>query len=102
MGEEQAIGHIINLGNDEEVSVLDSARLIVDVINRETDLKRELKINFVPFSTIFGQYKDIMRRLPDLSKARLLLDYEPRYRLREAVKTTVQVKYQELREGGQI
>lgn len=102
IGREQAIGHIINLGNDEEVSVLDSARLIVDVINKETDLKRELKINFVPFSTIFGQYKDIMRRLPDLSKARLLLDYEPRYCLHEAVKTTVQVKYQELRERGQI
>jgi len=99
---EQAIGQIINLGNDEEMSVLDSARLIVDVINEETDLKRELKINYVPFSAIFGQYKDIMRRLPELSKARRLLDYTPHYRLREAVRTTVQIKYNELRERGQI
>lgn len=102
MEREQAIGQIINLGNDEEMSVLDSARLIEDVINRETDLKRELKINYIPFSAVFGQYKDIMRRLPDLSKARWLLDYEPRYRLREAIKTTVQIKYDELRSRGQI
>jgi len=99
---EEAVGQIINLGNDEEMSVLDSARLIVDVINEETDLKRELKINFIPFSAVFGQYKDIMRRLPDLSKAKRLLNYEPRFRLREAVRTTVQIKYQELMEKGAI
>jgi UDP-glucose 4-epimerase len=102
MDREEAIGQIINLGNDEEMSVLDSAHLIVEVINKETDLQRELKIEFVPFSSIFGEYKDIMRRLPELSKARLLLGYEPRYRLREAVRTTVQIKYQELRAIGLI
>jgi len=99
---DEAIGHIINLGNDEELSVLDSARLIVDVVNEETGLNRKLKIKYIPFSEIFGQYKDIMRRLPDLTKARRLLDYEPRYQLREAVKTTVNIKYNELKGKGVI
>jgi UDP-glucose 4-epimerase len=82
--------------------VLDSAKLIADVINEETGLNRELKIKYIPFSDIFGQYKDIMRRLPDLTKARRLLDYEPRYQLREAVKTTVNIKYNELKGKGLI
>jgi UDP-glucose 4-epimerase len=99
---DEAVGHIINLGNDEELSVLDSAKLIADVINEETGLNRELKIKYIPFSDIFGQYKDIMRRLPDLTKARRLLDYEPRYQLREAVKTTVNIKYNELKGKGLI
>lgn len=99
---DEAVGHIINLGNDEEMSVLDSARLIVDVINQETGLKREMKVKYIPFSDIFGQYKDIMRRLPDLTKAKLLLDYEPQYRLYDAVKTTVQIKYTELKNRGII
>lgn len=99
---EEAVGHIINLGNDEEISVLDSARLILDVINKETGLQRELQINYIPFSAIFGQYKDIMRRLPDLSKARKLLGYKPQYRLHDAVRNTVQIKYQELKNRGLI
>ncbi|MGC9324813.1 MAG: NAD-dependent epimerase/dehydratase family protein [Desulfomonilia bacterium] len=102
MDREEAIGHIINLGNDEEVSVLDSARLILDVVREETGLERELILNYIPFSAIYGQYKDIMRRFPDLSKAKRLLNYEPRYRLREAVRTTVQIKYQELQAKGLI
>lgn len=102
MDREEAVGQIINLGNDEEMSVIDSARLITEVINEETGLERELKIEFVPFSDIFGQYRDIMRRLPELTKARRLLDYEPRYRLREAVRTTVQIKYEELKAKGLI
>ncbi|MEW6077962.1 MAG: NAD-dependent epimerase/dehydratase family protein [Thermodesulfobacteriota bacterium] len=102
IGREQAVGHIINLGNDEEMSVLDSARMIAEVVNEETGLHREMKIIYVPFAEIFGQYKDIMRRLPELTKARRLLDYEPRYRLREAVKNTVRIKFQQLKTQGAI
>jgi nucleoside-diphosphate-sugar epimerase len=72
------------------------------VINEETGLNRELKVKYIPFSDIFGQYKDIMRRLPDLTKAKRLLDFEPRYRLREAIRKTVQVKYEELKGKGSI
>ena len=60
-----AVGEIINLGCDEEMSVLDTARFIHQLARTPW----KLKLKFVPFADIFGQYKDILRRIPDLSKA---------------------------------
>ena len=82
---EKAVGEIINIGNDEELSVIDTARLI----HRIAKTGRPLKIKYVPFKDVFGKYKDIQRRLPDLSKARRLLGFKPKVRLREAVELTL-------------
>lgn len=85
MESDTANGEIINIGNDEEMSVIDSARLIHEV----AATGKELKINYIPFNEIFGQYKDIMRRVPDLSKAKRILGYEPKVNMREAIKITI-------------
>ena len=46
-------------------------------------LGKPLKLKFVSTETIFGRYKDIKRRRPDLSKAKLLLGYKPELALEE-------------------
>jgi UDP-glucose 4-epimerase len=85
MEREEAVGEIINIGNDEELSVIDTARLI----HRVANTGRPLRIRYVPFKEVFGLYKDIQRRLPDLSKARRLLGFKPRISLRKAVEMTI-------------
>ena len=82
---ENAIGEIINIGNDEELSVIDTAKLI----HKFANTGKELKIKFVPMSDVFGKYKDIMRRIPDLQKAKRILGYAPKVKLEEAVKLTI-------------
>lgn len=89
---EKAIGEIINLGNNEELSVLDSAKLIHSLANTG----RELKLKFVPMSEIFGNYKDIMRRVPDLSKAKRILGYEPKVSMKQAILETLTEAKKEL------
>jgi UDP-glucose 4-epimerase len=76
---ERAVGHIINIGNEEEISVLDSAY----ILHRLCNTGREIKIKFIPFEELFGNYKDIMRRKPDLKKARNILGYEPKINFEE-------------------
>ena len=85
MENDKAVGEIINLGNDEELSVIDTARLI----HRVANTGKELKVKFVPMNEVFGKYKDIMRRIPDLTKARTILGYEPKVRLEEAIRLTI-------------
>lgn len=82
---ENAVGEIINIGNDEELSVIDTAKLI----HKFANTGKELKIKFVPMSDVFGKYKDIMRRIPDLQKAKRILGYAPKVKLEEAVKLTI-------------
>jgi UDP-glucose 4-epimerase len=82
---EAAIGEIINIGNDEELSIIDTADLIYEIANTGN----AKKITFVPMSEVFGKYKDIMRRIPDLSKAKRILGYEPKVKLADAIKETI-------------
>lgn len=72
MGNDKAIGELINIGDDQEISVLDSAK----IIHRLSGSGNPLKLNFISTETIFGTYKDIMRRKPDLGKAGRLLGYK--------------------------
>lgn len=84
---EKAIGEIINIGNDEEMSVLDSAKLIHELAKTG----KPLQIDYIPMKEIFGTYKDIMVRKPDLSKALQILHYKPKTSLRSAIEQTLQV-----------
>ncbi|MBI4620236.1 MAG: GDP-mannose 4,6-dehydratase [Desulfobacterales bacterium] len=86
MKKEEAIGKIVNIGNDEELSVIDSAYLIHEIAHTG----KELKIKFLPMEEIFGKYKDIMKRKPDLTKAKKMLGYEPKVSLREAIQITIE------------
>jgi UDP-glucose 4-epimerase len=85
MESERAIGEVINIGNDEEMSVLDSAYLIHKIANTG----KKLKLRFVPMEEIFGKYKDIMRRVPDLTKAKEILGYSPKFTMSEAISITI-------------
>lgn len=85
MENEAAVGEIINIGNDEELSVLDTAHLI----HRLANTGKDLKIKYVPMQEVFGKYKDIMRRIPDLSKAKRILGYSPKVSLELAIEKTI-------------
>ena len=49
----------------------------------------QLKLRFVPMHEVFGRYKDIVRRVPDLGKAEALLGYKPRHTMEEAIRKTL-------------
>ena len=85
MENEDAVGEVINLGNDEEMSVIDTAFLIHKIATTGKDLK----LKYIKMQDIFGEYKDIMRREPDLKKARNLLGYKPKISIEEAIKRTI-------------
>lgn len=92
MTSEKAVGEIINLGNDEELSVIDTAYLIHEI----ADTGKELKLKFIKMEEIFGEYKDIMRRRPDLTKAKQLLGYTPKTDMRNAIAKVIGIRRNEL------
>jgi len=86
MESERAVGQVINLGNDEELSVIESARLI----HRLAQTGKELKLKFIPFRAVFGEYKDIVRRIPDLSKAKALLGYQAQCTMADGIRYVIE------------
>ena len=85
MESEKAVGEIINIGNDEEISVLESAKIIHKIISTG----KELKMEFIPYEKIFGSYKDIQKRKPDITKAKDLLGFSPKVTFEDGVKETL-------------
>jgi UDP-glucose 4-epimerase len=92
MESDRAIGEIFNLGNDEEMSVLDAAILI----HKIASTGKELKLKYIKMEEIFGQYKDIIRRRPDLTKAQNILGYRPKISMEEAVRRIVDLRRKEV------
>tara|TARA_B100001057_G_scaffold473194_1_gene537328 strand:+ start:664 stop:1623 length:960 start_codon:yes stop_codon:yes gene_type:complete len=76
-------GEIINIGNNEELSVIDTVKLLSRLMNIDLDT---IKIEYIPDEIVFGDYKDVRRRVPDLSKAKKLLNYSPSVSTEDAIK----------------
>ncbi|MHA1231323.1 MAG: UDP-glucuronic acid decarboxylase family protein [Candidatus Helarchaeota archaeon] len=76
---ENAIGEVINIGNTNEISILELAKLIKKIINSDSE------ITFKPLPP-----DDPKRRCPDISKAKRLLNWEPMIKLEDGLKYTIE------------
>jgi len=83
---DKANGEIFNIGRTREINILDLAHLI----KKLTGTPGESKIKFVPYSA-FGKekYEDVMRRVPDITKAKKLLGFEPKVSLEDGLVRTI-------------
>lgn len=64
-------GQIFNIGNDKQMSVIDSAKLIVKLANSDSKIKR------IGAEKLHDNYKEIMKRYADLTKSKEFLNFEP-------------------------
>jgi UDP-glucose 4-epimerase len=74
-----ALGQVFNIGNDaEEITMLDLAQRVKE----RTQSKSEIVM--VPYDKAYEEgFEDMPRRVPDLSKLRALIGYEPKVHLDE-------------------
>ncbi len=80
----EAEGQVFNLGNDGEASIRELAELIRDLAGSHS------RIVSVPYEDYYGQrFEDTPRRVPDLTRARLVLGYAPRVGLEEGLARTI-------------
>ena len=71
--EPRAIGQVINIGNTEEVSILDLAERVRKLTGSESPIK------FIPYDQAYESgFEDMPRRVPDLERVKGLIGYETR------------------------
>ncbi len=72
LGSSECLGQVINLGNDEEVSITQLAERSIALTGSNS------KIRYVPYSEVYGEgFEDMQRRVPSLEKAKRLVGYKP-------------------------
>jgi UDP-glucose 4-epimerase len=93
MKEPRAAGEVFNIGNGEEISIRDLATRVCERTGSHSEIR------YVPYEQVFdGSFEDMSRRVPDISKLRRLVSYEPRIQLNAIIDSVIQ--YWSGQEGG--
>ena len=82
--EPKADGEVFNVGSNEEVTILELAKLIKSM----TGSKSEIKL--LPYDKAFSSgFEDMIRRVPDISKINRYIGYKPTYDLNQTIKQVI-------------
>ena len=83
--EPKAVGHVFNLGNNQEITIQELANLI------KTMTASHSKIITIPYEKAYESgFEDMPRRVPDLTKVKELINFEPRTQLRDTLSLIIE------------
>lgn len=84
MEHDGAVGQIYNIGSDAPVTIAELAKQVAHRVHRG------LEIVNVPYSEAYGNdFEDVRHRVPDLTKLRNAISYEPEYDLDDILWETI-------------
>ncbi|MGE3274575.1 MAG: GDP-mannose 4,6-dehydratase [Vicinamibacterales bacterium] len=84
MAEPAAVGEVFNVGNVEEVTILELAERVKAITGSSSPIVR------IPYEEAYeAGFEDMPRRVPDLAKIRTLVGYEPKVGLDEIITRVV-------------
>lgn len=68
----EAIGEIVNIGNDREITILDLARRVLGACDSDSEIR------CVAYDQVFpAGFEDVRRRVPDVTRLEQLTGYRP-------------------------
>ncbi len=83
-GHPQAVGDVFNVGSQEEVTIEALARLVIRLT------KSSSRIVYVPYEEAYEEgFEDMPRRVPDTTKVRNLIGFQPTMNLEEIIRSVV-------------
>jgi len=78
---EQAIGQVFNVGNNQQISIMDLAKKVIELTNSKSEIVK------VPYAEAYPEgFEDMQRRVPDISKINRVLGWSPQIGLDKIVK----------------
>ncbi len=79
-----AVGQVFNLGSQEEVTVEELARRVIQVTGSVSPIEH------IPYEEAYEEgYEDMPRRVPDISKIHALIGFQPTMNLEEIIRSVV-------------
>ncbi len=76
--EPRAVGCVFNIGNGQEITIRDLAQRVKELANSDSPIVT------IPYDQAYeAGFEDMPRRVPDISRLRELIGYEPKVQLDE-------------------
>jgi UDP-glucose 4-epimerase len=86
MDQPAAYGGVFNLGRPEEISIQHLAERVIARSGSDSSIRH------IPYWEAYGDgYEDTLRRVPDISRARKLVGFDPRLGLDEIIDSVIDV-----------
>lgn len=87
METDSAVGRVFNIGSDQPITILELARQVVAAAESKST------IQFVSYAQAYDEdFEDIRRRIPDLSRIKETIGYQPRLTLADVIRELVQLR----------
>lgn len=84
MGNEQALGRVFNIGNEDEISIEDLANKIIKMTGSSS------KIVYIPYEKAYEEgFEDMQRRFPSTERLRQLIGWAPTKRLDDILQSVI-------------
>ena len=81
MDSEKAIGQVFNIGNNEQISILNLAKRVIQLTESTSVIKK------ISYELAYPEgFEDMQRRVPDLSKIKRVLGWEPKISLDQIIR----------------
>lgn len=78
-------GQLFNVGNNEEVTINELAELVRTLLPTTSDVRH------IPYREAYGSgFEDMLRRVPDLTKLKTAIGYQPRFALQQILQDVIQ------------
>ena len=65
-------GQVMNIGNPEEITIKDLAEKTIEMLDSKST------VQYISYDEVYGEgFEDMQRRVPDITKANRLIDFQP-------------------------
>ena len=81
MDSDKAVGNVFNIGNNQEISILELAKKVLEITGSKSEIVK------LPYSEAYPEgFEDMQRRVPDISKIKNALGWTPLIGLDQIIK----------------
>jgi UDP-glucose 4-epimerase len=81
IGSDKTIGEVFNIGNDQQVTIMELAKKVIELTGSKSEIET------IPYEEAYPKgFEDMQRRVPDISKIKRVLGWEPEINLDQIIK----------------
>jgi len=81
MDSDKAVGQVFNVGNSSQVSIMELAKKVIEITGSKSSIEK------IAYEKAYPEgFEDMQRRVPDISKIKQVLGWEPEINLDQIIK----------------
>ena len=81
MDSNKAVGQVFNVGNNSQISIMELAKKVIEITGSKSSIEK------IAYETAYPEgFEDMQRRVPDISKIKQVLSWEPKINLDQIIK----------------